>query len=176
MRQHGTSAGTAAGAAGGSACGWVRSPCLGLCERAPAVLVTGAGEQPWNRVVAPANCDATGVLEGQGATEDGSVPPAETSVPQAGDSSLHLLHRVGTLAGRDLDGYRRSGGFDAFGLALERGAEWAIQQVEASRLSVGAERRFQPAASGARSRRHRPPSTWFATRTSPNQARSRIVS
>ena len=25
---------------------WLRSPCLGLCERAPAALVTAAGEQP----------------------------------------------------------------------------------------------------------------------------------
>ena len=31
---------------------WARSPCLGLCERAPAVLVTGSGETAWNRVIA----------------------------------------------------------------------------------------------------------------------------
>jgi len=30
------------------------SPCLGLCERAPAVLVIDAGEQPRARVIAPA--------------------------------------------------------------------------------------------------------------------------
>lgn len=39
--------------AGGRAT-WLRSPCLGLCERAPAVLTTVSGETPQQRVLAPA--------------------------------------------------------------------------------------------------------------------------
>ena len=34
-------------------CTWLRSPCLGLCERAPAVMFTIAGTQPVERAIAP---------------------------------------------------------------------------------------------------------------------------
>ena len=51
------SLGSAGDGAGGSEVKWVRSPCLGLCERAPAVLVTTAGGQAWDRVLAPAAGD-----------------------------------------------------------------------------------------------------------------------
>src|SRR5436190_23825151 len=37
---------------------WLRSPCLGLCERAPAALVTTAGTEP--RASVPAPVDAAG--------------------------------------------------------------------------------------------------------------------
>ena len=37
---------------------WLRSQCLGLCERAPAALVSSAGEQSRERVLAPASADA----------------------------------------------------------------------------------------------------------------------
>src|SRR5436305_15198983 len=33
---------------------WHRSPCLGLCERAPAALGIAAGAKPWERALAPA--------------------------------------------------------------------------------------------------------------------------
>src|SRR6476469_5265121 len=39
---------------------WLRSPCLGLCDRAPAVLFTFAGESP--ATVAHAPVDAVGVV------------------------------------------------------------------------------------------------------------------
>ncbi len=34
-------------------CTWLRSPCLGLCERAPAVMFTIAGPKPVERAIAP---------------------------------------------------------------------------------------------------------------------------
>ena len=37
---------------------WLRSQCLGLCERAPAALVTSAGEKSHERVLAPASAEA----------------------------------------------------------------------------------------------------------------------
>src|SRR5262249_52522523 len=37
---------------------WQRSPCLGLCERAPAALISAAGETPKELVVAPASVTA----------------------------------------------------------------------------------------------------------------------
>ena len=42
------------GGAAGASMTWLRSPCLGLCERAPAALVTLAGERPAERAMAPA--------------------------------------------------------------------------------------------------------------------------
>lgn len=113
---------------------WVRSPCLGLCERAPAVLVTGAGERPWNRVEAPARLSRVlECLEPPSPTSC-DTHPVEASVPQAGDPALELLKRVGTPGSESLEGYRASGGLKALDLALEEGQDWVIRQVEASKL------------------------------------------
>ena len=37
---------------------WVRSQCLGLCERAPAALIVSAGDSPQQQVLAPASAEA----------------------------------------------------------------------------------------------------------------------
>ena len=118
----------------GSPSRWVRSPCLGLCERAPAVLVTGAGERHWNRVAAPATLSQ--VMECIESPAPGACDahPVEASVPQAGGASLELLRRIGAAGAASLDGYRQSGGLAALELAIARGGEWVIRQVEASNL------------------------------------------
>ncbi len=51
----------------GSACAggraiWLRSHCLGLCERAPAALVSSAGQETTQRVLAPASAEARASL------------------------------------------------------------------------------------------------------------------
>jgi NADH-quinone oxidoreductase subunit F len=59
---------------------WHRSPCLGLCERAPAALVLAAGKPPREQALAPATAEA--LLR---AATDGWVAPAvdvAVSVPQ----------------------------------------------------------------------------------------------
>src|SRR5215470_8585878 len=49
---------------------WLESPCLGVCERAPAVMVTEAGEVPHEQTVAPARApDIASMLSG------GDAPP-----------------------------------------------------------------------------------------------------
>ena len=113
---------------------WVRSPCLGLCERAPAVLVTGSGETAWNRVIAPSGHDAVTAYVNNGHHAVSDDHPVESSVPQAGDPSLRLLRRIGSTAAESLEAYRRDGGLKALELALERGSDWVIGQVEASNL------------------------------------------
>ena len=45
--------GPAGGAARDGRIGWLRSPCLGRCELAPAALLTVAGEAPVRRELAP---------------------------------------------------------------------------------------------------------------------------
>lgn len=121
-----------AGDGNASRCGWVRSPCLGQCERAPAVLVTVAGERPWTSVIAPATARAVEAACSQDSATDG--PQVRESVPQAGQASLQLLHRVGSPGAQSLKEYRADGGLRAWELALDQGSEWVIGQVEKSNL------------------------------------------
>ena len=109
--------------------GWMRSPCLGLCDRAPAALVTSAGEQA--RVGSAAPVDAAGVV----ARLDGGGPPRPPErIPQQGDAALRLLRRVGLVDPSSLDDYRAHGGYTALARALEIGGEAVIAEVTASKL------------------------------------------
>jgi NADH-quinone oxidoreductase subunit F len=109
--------------------GWTRSPCLGLCDRAPAALITSAGEQA--RVASAAPVDAAGVI----ARLDGArTTRAPERIPQHGDPSLRLLRRVGVVDPASLDDYRAHGGYTALARALELGAEAVIAEVTASKL------------------------------------------
>jgi NADH-quinone oxidoreductase subunit F len=110
---------------------WHRSPCLGACERAPAVLVTAAGNPPREQAVAPATGAAVrAALAGQ------AVPPPDLalSVPQAGQPGLTLLRRVGVVDPASLDDYRAAGGFLALRRAIEMGPEAVIREVVDSKL------------------------------------------
>jgi NADH-quinone oxidoreductase subunit F len=109
--------------------GWLRSPCLGLCDLAPAALMTRAGDPPYVESAAPV--DAAGIvarLEGAG----GNRPPEP--LPQAGSPSLRLLRRVGVVDPTSLDDYRASGGYTALPKALSIGPEAIIEEVTASKL------------------------------------------
>jgi NADH-quinone oxidoreductase subunit F len=89
------------------------SPCLGLCERAPASYRTIAGEQP---------------VEEQ-------IPAAGPPLPQAGQAGLRLLRRI--AAGVDpesIDAYIQAGGFESLRRAQELGAEAVLHEVTESRL------------------------------------------
>jgi NADH-quinone oxidoreductase subunit F len=116
---------------------WHRSPCLGLCERAPAVLLQQAGMRPVEVALGPA--DASGLLS---AVIDGPgrVPARSggiASVPQAADPQAHglrLLRRVGQVDPESLDAYRASGGYQALRRALDIGPEGVIREVLDSRL------------------------------------------
>ena len=124
---------------------WLRSPCLGLCERAPAALFTVAGETPEQLGVAP--IDAVGVVSRLGSAaagrpialdEDpgpaGRLAATRISIPQAGDDGLRLLARVGRIDPTSLDDYRASGGYAALARAIELGPEALIAEVTASKL------------------------------------------
>ena len=71
------------------------SPCLGLCERAPAALVVEAGE-PVRRAVAGA-IDPVAAADWVGGAWPGAEAAPEAAVPQVGSDRLVLLHRVGRL-------------------------------------------------------------------------------
>ncbi|MBA2756468.1 MAG: NAD(P)H-dependent oxidoreductase subunit E [Chloroflexi bacterium] len=109
--------------------GWMRSPCLGLCDLAPAAMVTRAGDA--SNVSSSAPIDAAGILARlDGATLD--RPPLP--VRQAGDPGLRLLRRVGVVDPRSLTAYRASGGYAALSGAIELGPEGVIAEVTAARL------------------------------------------
>ena len=89
------------------------SPCLGLCERAPASYRTIAGPEP----------------------RELQLPETEPPLPQAGDPSLRLLRRIG--AGVDptsLDAYLAAGGFELLRRARSLGADAVIGELKDSRL------------------------------------------
>ena len=109
---------------------WIESPCLGLCERAPAVLVTSAGENAHEHEVAPAT--AAGVAAALSGADAPETPPP--LVPQAGDPSLRLLRRIGRVDPASLDSYRAAGGYAALRAAIDMGPAGVIREVTDSRL------------------------------------------
>ncbi|MEO6571710.1 MAG: NADH-ubiquinone oxidoreductase-F iron-sulfur binding region domain-containing protein [Ilumatobacteraceae bacterium] len=109
------------------------SPCLGLCERAPAALVIDAGSPNQQRVAG----QVTAVQIQQwidGGHPDPEAPPA-AAVPQAGDPDLVLLGRAGRMDATQLGQYLADGGFDALARARELGPTGIIEAVAASGLT-----------------------------------------
>jgi NADH-quinone oxidoreductase subunit F len=88
------------------------SPCLGLCERAPASLRTIAGDEP----------------------RELQLPEIGPPLPQLGDPSLRLLRRIGVADPGSLDSYRAHGGYVALRRALELGPSAVLREVVESRL------------------------------------------
>ncbi|MER7684305.1 NADH-ubiquinone oxidoreductase-F iron-sulfur binding region domain-containing protein [Streptomyces sp. NPDC097610] len=121
-------AGVEARLGSGSGVGVERSPCLGLCERAPAALAVRAGDPVRTAVSAP----TTVARAAQAASAPDSAPeepPAAFAVPQAGDPSLVLLSRVGVADPASLDDYRAHGGYAALRRAFALGPAGVIREV-----------------------------------------------
>jgi NADH-quinone oxidoreductase subunit F len=121
-------------AGSGKAATWMRSPCLGLCERPVAAMLTAAGE-----VAEAASWSEEGGTEAAVASlvaiVRGTPPPerveAEVRQPRVG---LRLLRRVGSVDPTSLSAYRESGGYRALAKALQIGDAAVIAEVAASRL------------------------------------------
>jgi NADH-quinone oxidoreductase subunit F len=89
------------------------SPCLGLCERAPAALRTVAGPEP----------------------REEPLPAGSTTLPQQGDPSLRLLRRMSEgVDPSSLDSYRSHGGYAALRRAFEIGQQEVLREVTESKL------------------------------------------
>ena len=88
------------------------SPCLGLCERAPAKYRTVAGPEPFEQ----------------------QLPAEGPPLPQAADS-LRLLRRIASgVDPTSLDAYVAAGGLASLARARELGPEGVVAEVTASRL------------------------------------------
>jgi NADH-quinone oxidoreductase subunit F len=122
---------------------WLRSQCLGLCERAPAALLSSAGEQSHQRVLAPASVEAIQSLVSDAVTGRMSAEPdsliVKSSVPQAaapqnGSGQLRLLGRISRGGSAKLEDYRRFAGYEGLRKALSLGPEGTLRELSASRL------------------------------------------
>ncbi len=89
------------------------SPCLGLCERAPAALRTIAGEEP----------------------REEQIPAFGPALPQYGQPGLRLLKRIAAGVDPDsIDAYRAAGGYASLRRALELGPADVVREVAESKL------------------------------------------
>jgi NADH-quinone oxidoreductase subunit F len=130
---------------GDGASTWMRSPCLGLCEQAPAALVQAAGEVPDDRALPHVTLDALVVelrsgapgLQPRGHADGAPGLQPRGHVPQTlapRDPSLRLLRRVGLADPESLDDYRAHGGYQALRRALEIGPDQVLREVVDAKL------------------------------------------
>jgi NADH-quinone oxidoreductase subunit F len=118
---------------------WMRSPCLGRCDEAPAALYVEAGATPVERSLGAVTLDeAIATIAGSAA---GGAREASES---AGHGTSHgasparhaglLLARVGVVDPASLDAYRAAGGYEALARAVTLGSAGVIREVIASNL------------------------------------------
>lgn len=111
---------------------WMPSPCLGLCDMAPAALMIEAGERPVERSIGGVTLESMrSVLGGGAAGPDAAAAPP---IPQQGDASLSLLRRVGVVDPVSLEAYRAAGGYTALRRALAMGPSAVIHEISEARL------------------------------------------
>jgi NADH-quinone oxidoreductase subunit F len=132
---------------------WMRSPCLGLCDHAPAAFLQQAGDAPHEELIGELTVElATAVLvsphfpvvmaEASGILSEPRDDKlmTETStlrLPQddAKTSRVRqLLDRIGVVDPTDIAAYRNAGGFDALRKAIEIGPDAVIREVVDSKL------------------------------------------
>jgi NADH-quinone oxidoreductase subunit F len=121
---------------------WVRSPCLGQCDRAPAALFQLAGGERSDWTLTGATADAiVAALDGEVRLKPGATTATEVRLkPNATNTTLvcanplRLLRRVGVADPERLDDYRAHGGYAALRRAFALGPDRIIREVTDSRL------------------------------------------
>ena len=104
-----------------------RSPCLGLCDRAPAARMERSGRAHAEGRLAPASIDGiTEVLRGW-------KWPDDVAAPVIGGTPK-LVRRVGVVDPESLDSYRAAGGYTALSRAREMGPQAVIREVNEAKL------------------------------------------
>ena len=107
---------------------WIKSPCLGLCERAPAVLVQKAGKDRATETLAPAT--PTWIRASVDDLKLAVEPPLSIGPP----AGRRLLARVGVADPTSLDEYRANGGYAALRRAIALGPAGTIREVKDAKL------------------------------------------
>jgi NADH-quinone oxidoreductase subunit F len=109
---------------------WMRSPCLGMCDHAPAALLQAADpENPLEWPVASIDGDAAIRIV---AADKATDPTLTITIgPGYGDT---LLRRIGKVDPLSVDAYRNTGGYAALTKAIGMGADAVIKEVTDSKL------------------------------------------
>ena len=102
------------------------SPCLGQCERGPAVFV--------QRIASDDSVLFDADLKQITKSLTENLEKESVKLPQAGSDHLRLLARIGIVDPNSLEDYKSHGGYDALTKALEIGAEQIIEEVSTSGL------------------------------------------
>lgn len=121
---------------------WTTSPCLGLCDVAPAALFIEAGAKPIERSLGDVTAEyAMGLLGGGADLEDVlaavAAPGTEPKPHQTRTGSIgapRLLKRVGIADPTSLASYKQHGGYQALEKAFALGPEGVIREVTESKL------------------------------------------
>lgn len=116
---------------------WKRSPCLGLCEKAPAAFFQCAGVGREDFSLAPVDAGRiVAILRGK--TKDGREEEKKRGRGAEEISTTHplrLLTRLGIVDPWSLDDYRAHGGYQALRRALEIGPDEVIREVMEAKLT-----------------------------------------
>ena len=109
---------------------WMRSPCLGMCDQAPAAFLTIAGPQPSEHLLGHVTAERIQQILA------GDIPAPMPVQPVTGQHTddLPLLRRIGRISPTSIDAYREAGGFAALEKAIAIGADAVIAEVSASKL------------------------------------------
>ena len=112
----------------------LRSPCLGMCERAPAALLQGSGSR--DVAIGPVSVERLDPFLRGGPWTTTSDAEVIDVAPQthATRELLRLLRRVGVVDPASLDDYRAHGGYEALRRAVELGPEGVIAELKDSKL------------------------------------------
>ncbi len=118
---------------------WLRSPCLGQCDRGSAAMIQHAGPVPARIVLAPVEPDQIrpAIPPSHAASPAGGDPNAhDPFVPQlAGDrDALRLLRRLGEVDPSSLDSYRAAGGYEMLRRAVAAGPLGVIREIKDAKL------------------------------------------
>ena len=112
--------------------GWLRSPCLGLCDQAPAAFLTEAGPQPLELLFGGATAASiTSVLKGDYAPAKQPHP----ALPQGRSQELRLLRRIGVTDPSSFEDYRTHDGYKALAKAALLGPDGVRKEITDARLA-----------------------------------------
>jgi NADH-quinone oxidoreductase subunit F len=115
---------------------WVRSNCLGLCERPPAALMQSSGEDARDVAIAPLREELVTALTsgGRWTVAEGGPENAPQTTSASTREGLRLLTRVGLVDPSSLDDYRAHGGYEALRTAVRLGPQGVIREVKDAKL------------------------------------------
>jgi NADH-quinone oxidoreductase subunit F len=109
----------------------LRSPCLGMCDRAPAALAQTVGDGASEASMGPVSTGSLEPFLSGGAWTSAAGAGEAVLQPREG---LRLLRRVGAVDPRSLDDYRAHGGYAGLRRAVELGPEGVVRELKEAKL------------------------------------------